>query len=310
MKVKFEFRKHRQALKSYVIPANDVFVGTVTSVHLFVFDAENGDLVFEKTDKAENLVDGCIMPVDLDPGKYTFVAWCGLDSNDENNAFKLQHSYTRAAGDKCAIKMINDSEPVHDKKYEAVYHGITRDFTVTNYNMGTEIPVLLTKDTNDIHVWIQHTGKKLSKDEYEVVFTDANGEMDFTDNSLVSEDKTLTYKSHKTEILETETEYNGDKMESGALIAHLSVSRLLESHSATARIAVRDKEGKEVFSVPFIKYVLQIQDDTDDNQYYLDCEDTYNCSFYFNGVTPDGTWIPFNIIVNNWVVVPDQNEEI
>lgn len=310
LKVKFEFRKHRQALQTVNGIGTDVFVNTVASVHLFVLDSETGELVYERAENADNLIAGSMMPVDLAPGRYTFIAWCGLDPSDENNAFKLHHSYTRGLGDKCAVKMSGDIHPVNHAQYEAVYHGITKDFTVTLDNIDTVVPVELTKDTNDIHVWIQYTGGELNDKDYEVVYVDSNGEMDFSDNSLVAEHKELTYKAYKTSILDTETEYNGSQMSSGALIAHLSVARLMDSHSANAKIVVRNKEGKEVFSIPFIKYIMELQDVTGDNQYYLDCEDTYNCSFFIGGERPDGTWIPYSIIVNNWTKVPDQQEEI
>ena len=313
MKVKFEFTKNRQALHTKDGIGPDAFAKTVTSVHLFVLDAESGELVFDKTENVDNLIDGCIMPVDLDPGEYTFIAWCGLDSNDENNAFELQHNYTTRAGDdKLAIKMASDSEPVHDDQFDAVYHGITRNVKVDYHNIGSTVIVPVVKDTNEINVWIQHPYASLDKGDYYVVYEDANGEIDFTDNTILSEDKKLEYKAYDTQILQANTEYNGEMMESGAMIAHLSVSRLMANHAEDARIVIRNKNGTEVFAIPFIEFVLGLQTFTKqgtdkDHQWYLDCEDTYNCSFFFTGY--DQTWTAFRIIVNNWVVVPDQNQE-
>ena len=314
MQVKFEFTRHRQALQTKEGIGPDAFPQTVSSVHLFVFDAKSGDLVFDKAEPTDSLIDGCIMPVDLDPGEYTFIAWCGLDSNDENNAFELQHNYsTRSdASDRLSIKLADAGQPVHDDKYDAVYHGIVRNFQVNFDNMGTIVTVPVVKDTNDINVWIQHPYASLDKGEYYVVYEDANGEIDFTDNSLVSEDKPLTYKAWDTQILQSDTWYNGEQMESGALIAHLSVSRLMAGHADKARLVIRNKNGTEVFAVPFIKFVLALQTFTTpgtlkDNQWYLDCEDTYDVSFFFTGY--DQTWTAFRIIVNNWVIVPDQNWE-
>lgn len=97
-------------------------------------------------------------------------------------------------------------------------------------------------------------------------------------------------------------------METGALVAHLSTSRLLASHKDDARLEVRSKEGDVVFSIPFIKYLLNMQMLSSDDQYYLDCEDTYNCSFYLSG--ENGAWLPSTIIINNWVVVPQQQDNL
>lgn len=314
MKVKFEFTKHRQALQTFDGVGPDAFAKTVTSVHLFVLDAQSGDLVFEQTESTSNLIDGCIMPVDLDPGEYTFIAWCGLDSNDENNAFELQHKYGSRAGEdgKLSLKMANATEPVHKEKYDDVYHGIVRNFTVNFDNMGEIVTVPVVKDTNDLNIWIQHPYASLDKGDYYVVYEDANGEIDFTDNVLISEDKQLSYKAYETTILQSNTQYNGEMMESGTMIVHMSVSRLMANHAENARLVIRNNLGTEVFAIPFIKFVLGLQtftkqDTEKDEQWYLDCEDTYNVSFFFTGY--DQTWTAFRIIVNNWVVVPDQDWE-
>lgn len=318
VKVQFVFTKNRQALQTIDGIGADAFAGTVQTVHLFVLDAESGEPVFEKTEKASNLTNGCIMPTGLGPGKYTFIAWCGLDSNDENNAFTLHHNYsTRAEGDHCRIKTGTDSQPLHDAKFDALYHGITRDVTLTLDNVDHPVKVELTKNTNDIAVYIQHPEASFQDGDYTVSYEDANGTMHFTDNSILSEDERLTYRPHTSSILTTSSEYNGEVMEAGAIIAHISVGRLMAAHKDSARMVVRDKEGNEVFAIPFLKYLLEMQTFTEpsrasgavkDEQWYLDCEDTYQCSFYITG--DQGLWTANRIIINNWVKVPDQNEGI
>ena len=104
------------------------------------------------------------------------------------------------------------------------------------------------------------------------------------------------------------TEYNGSLVEAGALVAHISTARLMAAHQKDARLEVRNREGNTVFSIPFIQYLLEMQTFTSDGQYYLDCEDTYQCSFYLTG--ENGLWMPARIIINNWVRVPDQTGSI
>lgn len=309
-RVKFVFTKNRQALQSLTGEGPDAFQNSVSSVHLFVFNEETRELVYEKYATAQDLEGGNLMPIEVPEGEYTFVAWCGLDPNDENNAFALQHNYSRGDGDNCHLKMLSDSEPFHAEKYEALYHG-----RVSNVKLGANstdvIEIPLVKNTNDIAVWVQNPDATFDTDEFSVSYEDSNGVMHFEDNSMISEDR-LRYNPHTTSVLTTETEYNGDRVESGALISHLSVARLMASHRNDARIVVRDRLGNEVFSLPFIKYVLQMQTFTNgkekDDQWYLDCEDTFHCSFYLAGAG-DGSWTATRIIINNWVVVPEQSEE-
>lgn len=318
-KVQFVFKKHRQALQSIEGKATDVFYSTVGSVHLFIYNVETGELVFEKTENTEKLKsaselnignsnDKCYMPIDIKPGKYRLVAWCGLDENDHNNAFYLNEDNTRAKYADCRVKLSNQNgHPVNTEKYEGLYHGVVSEVDITFNPDRQIIPIELTKNTNDIAVWVQHASMTFSKGDYEVVYTDANGVMRFEDNAI-AEESPLEYHPYSTSMLTANTEYNGAEMETGALVAHISTARLMAAHKDDARLEVRTKEGKTVFSIPFIKYVLQLQTFTSDNQYYLDCEDTYNCSFYLTGES--GTWTSTCIIINNWVVVPEQNSTI
>ncbi len=56
----------------------DAFASQVKSVSLFVFD-RNGTLVATKTESGEALArEGYSMQVDVAPGRYDLVAWCGL----------------------------------------------------------------------------------------------------------------------------------------------------------------------------------------------------------------------------------------
>lgn len=310
--VKFVFTSNRQALQAPSGVGPDAFSASVSSVHLFVFDQETKELVTEKFASTGELTDGCMMPLVLPAGEYTLVAWCGLDSNDENNAFELQHTYARGDNDNCHVKMVSDYEPIHSQKYDALYHGRVSHVSISNETIGKTIELPVIKNTNDIAIWIQNPDATFDNDEFSVSYEDANGVLHFEDNSIISEDNRLRYHPHTTSVLNTETEYNGDKVQSGALISHISVSRLLDSHKDDAKIVVRNREGKEVFTLPFIKYVLQMQTFTDGNkkndQWYLDCEDTYHCSFYLAG-EGDGTWLATRIIINNWVVVPTQDQE-
>ena len=320
-KVQFVFKKHRQALRSIQGRETDAFDSSVGTVHLFVYDAETGELVFDKSERTENLqsaidlkigsgADQCFMPVDLKPGRYRMVAWCGLDENDHNNAFYLNDDLTRAGYSHCSVKLGDlRNRPVNNEKYDDLYHGRVHEVEVTLAGDGQIIPIELTKNTNDIAVWVQHTSLTFGRDDYEVVYVDANGTMHFDDNSMAVPDR-LEYHPHTKTVLSSSTEYNGETVEAGALVAHISTARLMEGHKEDARLEVRDKEGKTVFSIPFIKYLLEMQTFTSDGQFYLDCEDTYNCSFYLTGEGEDGLWMPARIIINNWVLVPNQNSQI
>ena len=315
-KIKLEFRKHRQALQSVNGNPVDAFASTVKTVRLFVYDIQNDELVVEQFADAQQLRseaelgigadnNNCLMPVDLQPGSYRIVVWCGLDQNDQNNAFALDPDARAEQYRTCNVKRSPQSgQPVNEQKYDALYHGAIAHVDVSG--TGQIIPVELTKNTNDISVWVQHTTAAFGSGDYEVVYTDRNGTMRFDDNTVSGEQ--LEYRPHTVSMLDTETDYNGDRVEAGAMVAHLSTARLMANHKNEARLEVRNREGETVFSIPFIRYLLEMQTLTADEQYYLDCEDTYNCSFYLSG--DGGLWTPSLIIINNWVKVPEQSGSI
>ena len=319
-RIRFVFKKHRQALHSVPGREPDAFYSMVGSVHIFVYDVETGELVLEKFENSSNLQsesdlrlgsgqEPCFMPLDIPDGTYRIVAWCGLDETDENNAFFLNENSRGAGYAECSVKYNNSGHPVNSEKYESLYHGLVKSVEISvSAEKGMQIiPVELTKNTNDIAVWVQHTSKTFEDGEYEVVYTDANGSMHFENNTM-NNSNPLEYHAHTTSVLSTSTEFNSSTVETGALVAHISTARLMEGARNDARLEVRSKEGDVVFSIPFVKYVLQMQTLTNDHQYYLDCEDTYKCSFYLTG--ENDQWMPSRIIINNWVVVPPQKDEL
>ena len=169
--VQFVFKKHRQALQSIEGRATDAFYSTVGSVHLFIYNVETGELVFEGIENTDHLKsasdlkigngsDKCYMSLSIEPGKYRMVAWCGLDENDQNNAFYLHEGNTRAGYAECSVKRSGQTgQPIHTEKYEGLYHGIVREVEIDYHPIAQIIPMELTKDNNDIAVWVQHTSK-------------------------------------------------------------------------------------------------------------------------------------------------------
>lgn len=283
----------------------DAFPNAVKSVKLFVFD-QSGTLVAmeEETDagKLSKLDEfgnpGYFMPLNVKPGTYDLLAWCGLGNQE---SFELLGNPTIGTTKKADIQTkMKRADAVVDKDLNPLFHGMTSSGVLTD-EPGTHTSIVpLVKNTNNIRIVLQHlSGEDVDTSKFEFSITDDNGWM-ASDNSLV-EDETLTYHpwrvdTGKAGLGEDSTD------EVAAAIAEFTVGRLMVDHRPV--LTVTNKEtGEKVFSIPVIDYALLVKGNygkamTD--QEYLDRQDEYNMTFFLND---DGKWASASIIINSWRVV-------
>ena len=286
----------------------DAFATQVNSVDLYVFNAETGAYVAHLSDKGEALESGSYrMPLDLDPGKYNFVAWCGLADN--NGDFTVTESVAQPEDLKCTMARSRDDNGAYsDRNLHAVFHG-TLSAELPNTEGEHTVTVKLTKDTNNINLSLNHTAGALDSNRFEVTMTDENGLMAH-DNSLLA-DETIAYHpwSLRSGTLDvTRAEAEGD---AGFLIAELSTARLIASHNT--RISIVDTTtGKTVFSIPLVQWALKLRSanhaDMGDQE-YLDREDEYNLMVFLADDNKGG-WTAAEIYINGWHVITKDGVEL
>ena len=291
----------------------DAFSTQVSSVDLYVFDAETGAYVKHFSDKGEVLASGNYrMPLaDLKPGKYEFVAWCGLADND--NDFTVPQSISKPEDLKCTMARSRDAIGAYSNhNLHALFHGA---LSVELPDMEGEhvYTIRLTKDTNNINLSLQHTSGTLDPDRFEVTMTDENGLM-ACDNSLLT-DEQIEYRpwSLRNGTLDVATsraddEGPSDGKEAGFLIAELSTARLMADHDC--RINIVDKqEGRTVFSIPLIQWALMLRSANHasmGDQEYLDREDEYNLMVFL--ADSKESWMAMEIVINGWHIINNETE--
>ena len=288
----------------------DAFAAQVSSVDLYVFDAESGAYITHFPDKGEALASGSYkMPVELAPGKYDLVAWCGLADNDDD--FTVPSAIAKPADLICTMTRSHDGTAAYsNRNLHALYHGtVTVDFPDTEGEHTATIR--LTKDTNNINLSLQHSAGPLDPADFEVTMTDDNGMMAY-DNRLLT-DELITYRpwSLRSGTLDLQGEAAEDSnSEAGFLIAELSTARLMANHEV--RINIVDKQkGKTVFSIPIVQWALMLRSENHANmgsQEYLDREDEYNLMVFLNDDNKEG-WMAMSIYINGWHVI-NQEEEL
>ena len=284
----------------------DAFSNEVTSVALYVFD-EAGTLVFKGVESGEALAnENYAMPVELQPGDYEMLAWCGVGNGESFTVPEAVIGVTKKEDLTCRMNRISaNGIGVVDKDLAPLYHGQLKvkfsDAIGTHYET-----ISLTKNTNVVRVVLQQlSGEDVDPEQFSFEIQDYNGFMAY-DNSLL-EDELMIYKPWSLESGSADIDadiYNGKTRASsvGVAVAEMTTGRLMAD--ARPILVVRNlAENKVVLSVPVVDYALLVKGNYNramDDQEYLDRQDEYNMTFFLD---ESGDWVSSTIIVNSWRVV-------
>ncbi len=286
----------------------DAFAHEVESVTLYLIDSD-GNIVLRQTDEGEALgVEGYEMEVEVDPGQYSLLAWCGTK---DNGSFIIPQTDV-VTGLTCTLGCkYGTVGPYVDGAVDRLYYGWLEDQEFPDTE-GTHIyTVPLIKDTNEIQVVLQHTSgdDPVNPTDFTFTITSDNWAMDW-DNSLTA-DQDATYYAFYTAQGEANMDTKAGETPMSytfsAAIAEFTISRLVQGHDT--RLTVYNSEtGETVFSIPLIDYVVMVkgfynQDMSD--QEYLDRQDDYSLVFFLD---EGNRWISTYIYVNSWKVVLQNND--
>lgn len=312
--VQFVYTKNPQATTSLTGVGADAFAQSVRSVHLYIYDAATGNYVTDYEAAGEELGSGSWrLPIDLKPGEYDLVAWCH-GSADLSKAYEAFD--TRAAVDRESLgwRVRRDAYglPWNDEAWNpanALFYGEKMGSIITNEVGDHTIVVELTKDTNHINVTVQFTTDTYAPDEFYVVWCEDSGTLDAHNNPVAGDE--LVYKPYDEFFMDDDYLYGDEVINAGTKYSKFGVSRLMAEHANDAYLEVRDaSDGTVIYGVNLIGLICNLlhedRSNPDYDQYYLDCQDTYNCHFI---LSPDngGRWLASRININNWTVVPQQN---
>ncbi|MCD8203032.1 MAG: FimB/Mfa2 family fimbrial subunit [Prevotella sp.] len=276
----------------------DAFAHEVSSVTLYMIDGV-GNIVWQKTETGDALsVDGYTMDVDIEPGTYSMLAWCGTT---DKGSFTIPSAnvYT---GLTCTLNRNYDANGAAyiDTDIDKLYHGYVANQEFTNKPGTHEYTMPLVKNTNSIRVVLQQlSAETIDASKFTFKITDSNGKMDW-DNNLIA-DEQLTYYAWHSGIGEagvgddTSTDYE-------AVLAELTTARLVVGQDTRLTVTNNDT-GETVFSIPLIEYALMIKDFYNggmDDQEFLDRQDEYDMVFF---LSEGSEWMNSYIYINSWKVM-------
>lgn len=306
-------------LYDYNMKYADAFAREVKSVNMWVFDTD-GRPVWSYVDAAGGAdVEAALnqyVELPLPPGEYEIISWCGLAGND---GFSLADYTPASKADLYTSLLLKNSRSGSDGEYsdhrlEPLFHGMSRNIVIEdNPDVARDevYDISLVKDTHYFQILLQNIGGRAMKESdfsFCIVADDSRLEW----NNLVAPDMpSFDYRPWHISAAETEIPDAGNEghTEVSTLIAEMTTSRLMAD--ADARLVVtRNDDGRDIISIPLIDYLLLIKGHYREmgDQEYLDREDEFRITFFIDSTL---SWYTANgIKINNWTVVPSQNEEL
>lgn len=270
----------------------DAFAHEVEYVTLYLIDTE-GNVAWKRTESGAALAaDDYAMTVDVAPGTYDMLAWCGTA---HNGSFSIDEGL----GCRLNRSLDADGKATVDTEIDMLFHGYLPALTLSDTEGIYTFTMPLVKDTNSVRVVLQHlSGEPVAADDFIFSITADNGLL-AADNSLLP-DVTLCYHAWHTET--GYADFDDSRSTFSAAIAEFTLSRLVPRHDVRLTVSKR-ATGEVILSIPLIDYVVMVKGfynrDMDDAE-YLDRQDTYDLTFFLD---ERDRWIDTFIYINSWKVV-------
>ena len=288
----------------YNIKYADAFANEVNSIALYIFD-ENDVLVDEitTTDKLALSSGTFEIPLELEPGKYTLLAWGGL-MNEESFEILAETTVGVTKLQELQVKMhrqhnANGEANVSDDLLP-LFHG-TMPLEVSDIPGTYNETMSLMKNTNVVRILLHEmSGHNVDADKFIFEIRDSNGLYDW-DNTLLN-DEMITYSPWRQSTGSAEMEdYTRAITTVNVALAELTIGRMMAGESPVLHIKNRET-GEDVFRIPVADYALLVKGHYRENmndQEYLDRQDEYTMTFFLD----EGEWVSSFIYINSWRVV-------
>ena len=295
----------------------DAFPSEVHSVHLYAFNS-NGLFVKEFVANGEAVdSEDYRMELELEPGKYTLVAWCGMENEGvTEKSFTVPQpvaGQTRLEELTCSLNVRSDDTAARfsDSMLRFLYHGILEVDLPKVYNGDFEYTMYLTKDTNHIRIILQQlSGEDMDPEEFTFEIEDANDILGYDNRMLATQPviyRPWSVLAGEAGIVpEQSTASRGEIVYADGVIADLSTSRLMADHQNDLMLTITGKD-KTVARVPILQYALMSREyyvmaygHNMTEQEFLDREDEYLFTFFLDD---SHRWVEMHINILSWRLV-------
>lgn len=299
----------------------NAFPSEVTSVNLYAFNDE-GVFVKEFYAAGEALADPTYaMQLELDPGDYTLVAWCGIGNEEgKGESFTVtdpQPGVTTLEEFTCSLNTLSSQEyeVYSDTELKFLYQG----------NMSVSLPdiqdgedryytMYLTKDTNHVRIILQElSGDNMDPSDYAITIEAEDADMAYDNSIIGSTEVTYLPWAQVSDQMGLDDGTGNIKYNMG-IISDLSTARMIAGEENEMFLTIRNSDNGDIIArIPIIQYALltrqyyeQAYGHEMTDQEFLDREDEYQLTFFLS----QGRWISTYIYINSWrVVIHDYDVE-
>jgi hypothetical protein len=287
----------------YNLKYADAFANEVNSVALYIFD-ENKTLVetIITTDKEALSNENFEIPLQLAPGHYTLLSWCGL-MNEESFDLLAETEIGTTTLHEMKVRM-HRTEGVQENDLLPLYHGMI-ELDVTDIPGTYTETISLMKDTRVIRILLyEMSGHPMDENLFSFEITDNNGLYNYDNNRL--DDEVITYKPWHVESIFAESESSSRAAEINTVMAELTLGRMDVNNSPMVSIK-NTESGEEIFRFPLAEYMLMVRGSYHknmDEQEFLDRTDDFSMTIILN----EGEWVSTVINIFSWRVVINNHE--
>lgn len=316
--VRFEYNMHMEKGNS--------FKEQVEAVDLWIFNEETGELVDHIYSTVADMAQtDYLLPLNVKPGNYDFVAWCG---DIDNRHFKVSDNISHRTHTKCRLdkRKYDGAQAYSDEALDLLFHGKLDGAMLPNEEGTFIYTVPLVRDTNDIMLTLQHVSGEFDTEHKLITMIDNNGSM-LHDNSIDNTDETILYKpwSVRTGDLENAFEgalnvkrrfdindpENADQSAGNFMNIEMTTGRLMADHNPV--ITIKDSETDQIiFQIPLNKWLLQLKSakyaDMDDQE-YLDRRNTHELMVLLQD-DGRGGWMAVQVVINGWHMINNGEQEL
>lgn len=319
--VKFEYTMHMER--------GDAFKEQVKAVELWVFDTESGDYVDHYYSTVADLAEtNYLLPINVKPGNYDFVAWCG---DIDNRHFKVNGSIGSKHHASCRLEKrgYEGSQATSSEDLDLLFHG-KLDGAVLPDEQGTHIyTVPLIRDVNNIMLTLQHVSGEFDTEHKRITLVDRNGSL-LHDNNLDESDVDILYKpwSLRTGTVDgssstlkfsrdgsDDTIIDDSVATDGSygnyMTTEFSTSRLITSHNP--KITIADTEtGQTIFQIPLMSWIQELKSNryaSMDYQEYLDRQHNYELMVILQD-DGRGGWTAVSVVINGYHVIDNGSTDL